>query len=76
MQEKQKESSTGKIGGRLSPIARGRYISDFYRTTEQIAYHCDVRDSCTDTDSKAREQRIINSCVKHLSELEKKLGWR
>ena len=74
MQQKENESSTGKIGRGLSPIAWGRYTADYHRMTEQIAYHCDIRDSCTDPDGKAREQRIIDSCTKHLAELEEKMN--
>ena len=70
------ESSTRKIGWGLHPIARGRYISDYNKTTEQIAYHVDLRDSVKDRDAKAREQRIIDSCTKHLQEIERKLGER
>ena len=73
MQQKENESSTRKIGGGLSPVAIGRYTEDYHKTTAQIAYHCDIRDSCTDPDDIAREQRIIDSCTKHLAELERKM---
>jgi len=73
MQQRDKESSTRKIGRGLSPVALGRYTADFYRTTEQIAYHCDIRDSCTKPDDIAREQRIIDSCTEHLEELKEKI---
>ena len=77
MNAKDKESSTRKIGrGGISPIATGRYNADFHRMTEQIAYHCDIRDTCADPDDKAREQRIIDSCAKRLTKLEEKLGER
>jgi len=67
-------SSTGKIGRGLSPIAYGRYSADLKRTTEEIAYHCALRDSFSDPESQAREQRIIAIRVKHLKKLEMKLG--
>ena len=73
MQQKDKQSSTRKIGWGLSPIALGRYTADFHRMTSQIAYHCDIRDSCTNADDKAREQRIIDSCAKRLQELKEKM---
>jgi hypothetical protein len=69
-----KENSTRKIGGGLSPITYGRYSSDWRKTTEEIVYHCDIRDSSTSPEAKAREQRIIDKRVAHLRELEKKLG--
>lgn len=73
MQQNEKQSSTGKVGRGLSTIALGKYTADFFKTTEEIAYHCEVRDSINDMDSKAREQNIIDKRVKHLEELEKKL---
>ena len=73
MQQKDKENSTRKIGGGLSPIALGRYSNDYFKTTEQIAYHCGIRDSSTKPADIAREQRIIDSCTKHLENLKEKI---
>ena len=73
MQQKDKQSSTGKQGGGFDPRVWGKYTADFHRMTEQIAYHCIIRDSCTNADAKAREQRIIDSCAKRLQELKEKM---
>jgi len=75
MNAKEKQSSTRKIGRGLSPIAHGRYSKDYNRTTEQMAYHCDIRDLSNDPDTKAREQHIIDNLSKHLGHLEEKLGY-
>ena len=69
----EEQSSTGKQGWGFDPRVWGKYTADYHRMTEQIAYHCDIRDSCTDPDAKAREQRIIDSCTKRLAELEEKM---
>lgn len=74
MQQNKKQSSTGKVGRGLSTIALGKYTADFFKTTEEIAYHCEVRDSVSNEESKAREQNIINKRVKHLEELEEKMN--
>jgi len=52
---------------------RRRYEIDFFRTTQEIAYAIEIRDSTTDPDAKAREQRIIDRRVEHLKKLEKKM---
>ena len=73
MQQKDKQSSTGKQGRGFDPRVWGKYTADFHRMTAQIAYHCDIRDSCTNADAKVREQRIIDSCAKRLQELKEKM---
>lgn len=72
MQQKEK-SSINKIGGGLSPITRGRYQADFNRTTQEIAYHIEIRDSVKDPETKTIQQEIIDKRIKHLAKLEEKL---
>ena len=46
---------------------------EFNLTTEEIAYHCSIRDLTTCPEQKQVEQRIINKRVKHLEELQEKM---
>jgi len=68
-----KNSSTGKVGRGYPTITQGKYQEDFNRTTEEIAYHCTIRDLTTCPEQKKVEQQIINKRVKHLEELQEKM---
>ena len=53
---------------------RRRYEEDYFRTTQEIAYAIDVRDSTNNPNLKAQQQSIIDKRVAHLQKIEQKLG--
>ena len=68
MQQKDKQSSTGKIG-------RGRLEQDIKMTTEEIEYHTHIQDwykHIHRPDMIAQQERIIRQRKQHLKQLEEK----